>query len=122
MLTLQYIPFEEIKNLDSEKKIQKLLRIVKQEKIVLMEGCLTSKEEAKLIEETMQLIDKKFKGVEVSTINPAPNNLPNIIKNNILDLLLGKRRGLTIVGPAHIVKDIKKDPNKIHLFTSKRRR
>jgi hypothetical protein len=30
---------------------------------------------------------------------------------------LGERQGLTIIGPASIVKEIKKDPNKIQLLT-----
>ena len=31
--------------------------------------------------------------------------------------LLGDRQGLTVIGPATIVKEIKKDPNKIELLT-----
>jgi len=32
-------------------------------------------------------------------------------------LLLGNRSGLTIIGPANVVKEIKQDPDKIQLFT-----
>ena len=32
-------------------------------------------------------------------------------------LLLGNRQGLTIIGPATIIKEIKKNPNKIELLT-----
>ena len=32
-------------------------------------------------------------------------------------MLLGDRQGLTVIGPATIVKEIKKDPNKIELLT-----
>ena len=53
MLTFQFIPWEEVCELDSERKIQKLLRIVKQDKIVVMEGQLASSEETMLIEDTM---------------------------------------------------------------------
>jgi len=73
-LTIQYVPFEEFSNLDSERKIQKLIRIVKQNKLVLMEGTLTSQEEADLIEETMATIDSKFKGVEITSFNPMEKN------------------------------------------------
>jgi len=34
-----------------------------------------------------------------------------------INLLLGDRNGITIIGPASIVKEIKKDPNKIELLT-----
>jgi hypothetical protein len=36
--------------------------------------------------------------------------------------LLGDRSGLTIIGPASVVKAIKKDPNKIELYTSEKRK
>ena len=39
------------------------------------------------------------------------------VRTNFFGFLLGDRQGLTIVGPANIVKEIKKDPNKIELFT-----
>jgi len=37
MLTLQYIPFNEIENLSSERRIAKLMAIVKKNKIILMQ-------------------------------------------------------------------------------------
>jgi hypothetical protein len=33
-------------------------------------------------------------------------------------LLLGNREGVTIIGPASIVKEIKRDPNKVELLTN----
>jgi hypothetical protein len=39
------------------------------------------------------------------------------IRNTFVNALLGDRQGLTIVGPASVIKDIKQDPNKIQLFT-----
>ena len=41
----------------------------------------------------------------------------NILKEGIAKVLLGNRQGLTIIGPANVVKAIKKDPKKIELFT-----
>ena len=118
MLTFQFIPWEEISELNSDRKVQKLLRVVKQQKIVVMEGQLTSEEEANLIEATMELINSKFKGVEIGVVGPQDHkaDIHEKLKNGIIKLILGKRRGLTIVGPASIVKEIKKDPNKLQLF------
>lgn len=118
MLTFQFIPWEEISELNSDRKVQKLLRIVKQNKIVVMEGQLQSEEEANLIEATMELINSKFKGIEIGVIGPQnkANDIHNKLKNSIINLILGRRRGLTIVGPANIIKEIKKDPNKLQLF------
>ena len=40
-------------------------------------------------------------------------------KNSVTNLVLGDRAGLTIVGPANIVKSIRKNPNKIELMLQK---
>ncbi len=32
-------------------------------------------------------------------------------------MVLGDRQGMTIIGPANVVKEIKQDPDKIQLFT-----
>jgi hypothetical protein len=61
MLTLQFVPYTEIEQLSSARRIQKLLNIVKQNKIVLLEGRLKKEEETDLIEITMEEIDDKFK-------------------------------------------------------------
>jgi|SRR3989344_508310 len=123
-LTIQYVPYEEMTGLDSEKRIQKLLKVVRQNRVVLMEGTLSPEEEAGLIEETMQLIDNKFKGVEISSFSPFDKNtklLQEKIRQLFLQLVLGRKRGLTIIGPASIVKEIKRDPRSIQLFLSNRR-
>lgn len=121
---MQYVPYEELSYLDSDKKIQKLLRIVKQNKVVLMEGTLSSEEEADLIEATMELVDSRFKGVEISAFNPL-DKITKTPQDQIVKLfnklVWGRRRGLTIIGPASIVKDIKRDPNRIQLFLSRRK-
>ena len=119
MLTLQYVSSDELTNLDSEKKLQKLLKIIKQDKIVLMEGKLTNKEEADLIEMTMEQIDRKFKGIEIASLEPnARKDLGNFLKDSFIKLFFGSTRGMTVMGPANIIKEIKRDPNKLQLYTS----
>ena len=44
MLTLQFVPYGEIENLSSKNRIEKLLDIVKQDKIVLLQGRLKPEE------------------------------------------------------------------------------
>ncbi len=120
MLTLQYVPYHEIENLDSNKRIKKLLKSVKENKILLVEGRLKREEETELIRRTMEDIDDNFKGIELGVIHPNKTNLPllNKLKRKFIDMLLGDRKGLTIIGPATIVKEIKQDPDKIQLLTS----
>jgi len=119
MLTLQFIPYYEIEDLDSTKRIIKLLKAVKANKIVLMEGRLKSNEEAELIRKTMEEIDEDFKGIELSVVNTANmgSKFFKKIRALLVNMLLGDRHGLTIIGPAKIIKEIKQDPDKIQLLT-----
>jgi len=118
MLTLEFVPYTQIEHLSSDKKIKKLLKIVKENKIVLMEGKLKEEEEENLISDTMKEISGSFKGIEIATINPSKDqsNFLDTIRYGLYNMLLGNRRGLTIIGPATIVKEIRKDPNKVQLL------
>ena len=120
MVTLRILPYTEIEHLSSLGRIRKILNIAKESKIVLMQGRLKKEEETELIKTTMEEIDKTFKGIELAVIYPSENKETGIfatIKSGIINTLLGDRQGLTIVGPATIVKQIKKDPKKIELLT-----
>ncbi|MDP6641827.1 MAG: DUF2073 domain-containing protein [Candidatus Nanoarchaeia archaeon] len=120
MLTLQFVPYNEIESLSSNSKVRKLLNLVKENKIVLMEGRLKPNEETDLIQRTMESVSKDFKGIELCTI--YPNNKNKFLKTFLISLLIGDRTGLTVVGPANIVKEIKRDPNKILLLTENLKR
>ncbi len=126
MLTLQYIPYHEFSVLDLDEKLKRIIKAVKEDKIILIEGRLEAVEESELIKRTMQTISQKFKGIEIASIDYDFKNLEFIdkIKKNIANFLLRRRSGLTIVGPASIVKEIRKDPTRIELLTmeSKKRR
>ncbi len=119
MLTLQFIQYTEIANLSSEERIKKLLEIVKDEKIILLEGKLKDEEEAELIKKTMEEINEKFTGIELGVLNPQREDLSfyRKIRKALIRFLLGSQGGFTIIGPANIIKEIKKDPDKIQLLT-----
>jgi hypothetical protein len=119
MLTLQIVPYSEIVDLSSLGRIRMLLNIAKQNKIVLLQGRLTKEEEAELIKITMEEINKDFKGIELAVIEPTKDKTHtlDILREGLANVLLGNRQGLTIMGPANIVKEIKKDPKKIELLT-----
>ncbi len=120
MLTLQFIPYHEIASLSSSQRIARILSEVKENKIVLMEGRLKPEEEAKLIEKTMEDVSREFKGIELCTIYPEVRNerLFAKLKLSFANLLVGDRSGITVIGPATMVKEIKRDPNKIQLLTN----
>ena len=120
MLTLQFVPYASIESLSSLGRIKKLLKMAKENKIVLLEGRLKKEEEAELIKTTMEEINEEFKGIELAVIYPEFDKNAAVmkkIKTKFVNMLLGDRQGLTIIGPANIVKEIKKDPNKIQLLT-----
>lgn len=119
MVTFQFVPYQDIDQLSSAKRINKLLNIVKEDKIVIMEGRLTKEEEADLIEITMEEISPKFKGIELSVVYPNKEDQDAMqrLKSSMANLLLGDRQGMTIIGPASLVKKIEQNPDKIELFT-----
>lgn len=122
-LTLQFVPYTEIESLSSTERIKKLLKIILQNKIVLLQGKLKSEEEARLIEDTMVLIGniKGFKGIELAVLSPKLEDLPlaTRMKRQIARALIGNQDSVTIIGPASIVRDIKRDPSKIQLLLGK---
>lgn len=124
MVTLRVVPYHEIQELSSLGRIRKLLNLAKENKIVLLQGRLRKQEEAELIKSTMEEINKEFKGIELAVIQPTNPNTSGLsrIKNGVVSLMLGEKAGLTIIGPASVVKSIRKDPNKIELLTRERRK
>ncbi|MBD3249902.1 DUF2073 domain-containing protein [Candidatus Woesearchaeota archaeon] len=119
MVTLQFMPYSEIDGLTSVGRIRKILNIAKENKIVMLQGRLKKEEETELIRATMEEINKDFKGIELAVIDPNSDKKEGFsFKGTMANLLLGDRQGMTIVGPASIVKEIKKDPDKIELLTS----
>jgi hypothetical protein len=124
MLTLEFVPYSEIAGLSSIGRIRKLLNLAKEDKIVIVQGRLRKEEEAELIKATMEEINKDFKGIELAVIYPEDseqNGFFSSIKSKLVNALVGDAQGLTVIGPASVVKEIKKDPHKIQIYTSRRR-
>ena len=119
-LTLQFIPFAEISNMTSSERIKKLLKIIMTNRVILLQGRLKAEEEARLIEDTMILIGHVmgFKGVELAVLSSKKDTsfIP-MIRSGIANFLVGgDRDAVTVIGPASIIKDIKRDPSKMELF------
>ena len=120
--SIQFLPFAEISNLDSTGRIRKILNIVLGNHILILQGRLKPEEETRLIGDTMAMIGhvKGFKGIELAVISGNGNNQGGFfgkIRQNLANTLAkGDLGAVTIIGPATIVKDIKKNPKKIELF------
>ena len=91
-----------------------------------MQGRLKTTEEAKLIERTMAEVSREFKGIELCTIYPSEKKTGRTmgiqLKQFFAKFLVGDQDGLTIIGPASVVKEIKRNPDKIELLTHSSRR
>jgi hypothetical protein len=122
-LTLQFVPYNEIAGMSSGERIKRLLKIVLSDKIIILQGRLKAEEEARLIEDTMAMIGhvKGFKGVELAVLSPKEQDLPllGMFRSRVAKLLLGDRDAITIIGPAAIVKEMRKDPSKLELLFKK---
>lgn len=121
--SIQFLPFSEIKYLDSDERIRKILDIVFGNNILILQGRLRPMEETRLIGDTMAMINhvKNFKGIELAVIEGNGNSsLFGKMKKGIVSALSGGDLGaITIIGPATIVKEIKRNPKKIELLLNK---
>ncbi len=119
-LSLHLIPLSEIAEIGIADRVKRILSLVLGNKIVLIQGRLRAEEEARLIEDTMALVDhvKNFKGIELAVIEPDLKDKGMIfrLKQGIVKQLIGDNNALTLIGPASIIKEIKKDPKKIELM------
>jgi hypothetical protein len=117
---LHIIPFSEIRELSISERVKKILKLVLGNRVVILQGRLRSEEEIRLIEDTMAMVDhvKNFKGIELAVVEPdsANESLFFRMKKGLAKRLVGDNNALTIVGPASIVKEIKKDPKKIEVL------
>lgn len=123
MVTFQFVPYNDIVELGSARRVTKLINIVKENKIVLLEGRLKKEEEADLIAIAMEEVNDRFKGIELAVIDPKREEAGFLkgMKSGIVNIMLGDRQGFTVIGPATIIKEVKKDPNKIELFTDEKK-
>lgn len=118
--SIQFLPYAEIRGLDSSQRIRKILNIVLGNNILLLQGKLEPEEETRLIEDTMAMVGhiKNFRGIELAVISGGDNaGFFSKIRSNLVSAIAGGDIGaVTIIGPATIVKEIKRNPKKIELL------
>lgn len=122
--SIQFLPYSEIRDLDSTERIKKILGIILKNNILILQGRLKPEEETRLIGDTMAMIGhvKNFSGIELAVVSENGNEEKFLdkIKKNLAKALTGGDLGaVTIIGPATIVKEIKKNPKKIELLLNK---
>src|SRR3989344_5468507 len=122
-ISIQFIPYSEIRELNSDERIKKILKIVLGNNMIIMQGRMRPEEETRLIGDTMAMIGyvEGFKGIELAVV-PGNGNEGIIekLRTGIVKTISGGDIGaFTIIGPATIVKEIKRNPKKIELLLNK---
>lgn len=114
-LKIRLIPYETFK----KKGTKAFMKDLKDNKIILIDAKLDAKEEAGLIKNTMKKISYLFSGIEMGTLDMKKEKDASALekfRSTLADTILGKKRGLTIIGPAKIVHKIEKNPKELRLF------
>jgi len=123
-LTIHFMPYSEIAHEDAISRIKKIMGLILQNRIIILQGRLKPEEETKLIEHTMTLVGniKGFQGVEIAVLSGDSDTrgLFEKVRHNIARILVGEQDAVTIIGPATIVKEIKRDPKKIELMLKRK--
>jgi hypothetical protein len=110
-LKLDFLSSEALETATSMEKIYMIIERVKKGSIVVMEGGLTPAERAELIETTMREIDiDNFVGVDVHTLEKDTSSFFGLSKK--------KAVAITIVGPANVMKTVKKQSNFLSMVTN----
>jgi hypothetical protein len=126
-IKLDFVSSAALSGKDPEKRIDFILNKVKDGSILVIDGVLKPEEEMNLIRETMRRVDDGFPGIEVCSLKKPSNFLNTLIdkfmdqKENIQKIfgnLTGNtsiatnlRTGITFIGPAKVIKKIKKNPD-----------
>lgn len=121
--SIQFLPYSEIRDLDSNLRIRKILEIVLGNNILVLQGKLKPEEETRLIGDTMAMIGhvKDFNGIELAVVGGnEEEGIKERLRKGALRILGGGDLGaITIIGPGSIVKEIKQNPKKIELLLNK---
>lgn len=103
-----------------------ILNKVKNGSILVTDAFISPQEEMELIKETMRRVDNGFPGIEVCSLKKQTKGIQLLLERftdqterikRFLDSLRGKstssalKTGITLIGPAKIIKNIKKNPN-----------
>jgi len=112
---IEFVSSKVLEGKDSDHKIKYILDGVRKDKILVLDEALSPAEEKMLIERTMELVSRDFSGIEVSALGKFSRG-ENDLKTALIRLLGGRTSGLTVVGPSNLVREIKRDPNKLHLL------
>jgi hypothetical protein len=113
-LKIKFVPYERFRR-DGYKSF---IKDVREDAIILIDAKLKAEEEASVIQETMKRVAVGFPGIELNSLElPEADAVAEKIKGALLERVTGKKRGFTIIGPSKIVREIRKKPEELMLYT-----
>jgi len=107
-ISVNLISRQKLEELSSNEKLDFILKEVQKGKVLVLEQGLTSMEQTSLIEHTMREIEQDtFIGIEMEGYSED--------RPTFLQKFLGKMKKprMTVIGPADLLKTIRKDNNMI---------
>lgn len=107
-ISFNLISRKKLNNLSSSEKLKYIMKEVRQGRILVLEHGLTPTEQTALIENTMKEIDHDtFIGIEMGGYGEE--------KTSFFQRVFGviKKPRMTVIGPAHLLKMVHKDNDKI---------
>jgi hypothetical protein len=113
-LRVKVLPYERI----GEGGLKEILKDVRENTLIMIDAKLSVDQETHIIQETMKKISDKFPGIELNSMelsHEKGSGLLGNLKNWIVEMLMGKKRGVTIIGSARIIKKIEKNPQNLIL-------
>jgi len=133
-LKFDFISSSTLEEKSKKSRINFILNRVKDGTILVTDGVMKPEEEMELIKETMRRVDDGFPGVEVASLKKPMKGFNKLMENFsdqrekvrgfLADLTgaklperSGLRTGLTLIGPAKYIKQVKKNPNSFSIMT-----
>lgn len=132
-LKLDFVSSTNLDGKSNSKKIKFILNKVKDGSILVFDGVMNPEEEMDLIRETMRRVDDGFPGIEVCSLKKESKGMKKVfeklssggnkIKGFFWTGLTGNpiksnlKTGMTLIGPARVIKRIKKNPDSFSVMT-----
>lgn len=115
---MEFITMNSIEGNTVDEKIDSILEKVKEGKIIVINEALKTDEEAHLVTATMEGIREDFSGVEFCSLESKKNPLYEkfaYLFERVTKVKLS-RPGITFIGPAKIIREIKRgDPEAFYV-------
>lgn len=117
-LGIEFVSTKLLSEMKDSEATDYLLNVIKRGDMIVLDEKLPPLQEKELFKRTMEIIDDDFTGIEISSIGENEGGL----KSSLIKLLGGKTTGLTVIGSAKIIKNIKNEKDKINLLANIKRK